>query len=289
MGTPVTKEELDEKMAIFGEQLFNRLIDQFHNNGATTSGGDKDTSTGKISDPLASKIEEARKAQEEYAYIPEDIYGTLIDPRVRTKKELEKYATAAVGIYQSGKYSNIHDAFISDFLYWDKEHFKLVKKEDLTTIHQLLANHGVSIRKDGRYAIWKALGEYIDVLWETDFKGHDSGVENATTCIPEPGEEVDNKHAPVQAMVLPEQLYKEPYSPYRTNNPRPSDISRFFPRELKYSGAPKEPLRRRYKTFMNAVRLSHVDIENTTIMFPLIETLFLTGQALLHFQDTIQG
>lgn len=69
---------------------------------------------------------------------------------------------------------------------------------------------------------------------------------------------------------------------------RPADVSKFFAKELRYGGAPTEPLCRRFKTFKNAVDLCEVDVENTDIMFPLIETSFLTGQALLEFQNVIR-
>ena len=75
----------------------------------------------------------------------------------------------------------------------------------------------------------------------------------------------------------------------RTASGRPSGVTKLFPRELKYTGSSTEPLRRRFKTFLNAVGLCNIGIENSTIMFPLLETSFLAGQALYHYQDNIRG
>ncbi len=72
------------------------------------------------------------------------------------------------------------------------------------------------------------------------------------------------------------------------NCSRPSDISKIFGRELRYSGGPKEPLRRRFDLFKDACDLSGVDTADTALMMKIIPTTFLSGQATIYFTDVIK-
>ena len=69
---------------------------------------------------------------------------------------------------------------------------------------------------------------------------------------------------------------------------RPSDIARIFTPDLKYSGGPKEPLRRRYSMFIDACHLSGIDVYNNNLMMKIIQTTFVTGQAAIYFADVIK-
>lgn len=69
---------------------------------------------------------------------------------------------------------------------------------------------------------------------------------------------------------------------------RPTDVYKFFSKELNYGGAPAKPLRRRYKTFVNAASLCGVDSQDE-VMMTLLETTFLRDQALLHYQDVVRA
>ena len=69
---------------------------------------------------------------------------------------------------------------------------------------------------------------------------------------------------------------------------RPADVSKLFPKDLKYSGNSIEPLRRRFQTFKNAVGLCNIDLENTVIMFPSVGNIISerTGTASLPRQHS---
>lgn len=70
---------------------------------------------------------------------------------------------------------------------------------------------------------------------------------------------------------------------------RPSDVSKLFAREMKYSGGPMEPLQRRYGSFKDACRLSDIDIHDTSVVFPLLKTTFLRGAAHIYFTDVVES
>ncbi len=67
---------------------------------------------------------------------------------------------------------------------------------------------------------------------------------------------------------------------------QPGDVSKLFPRESRYSGGTKEPIRRRYQIFLDACQLCGIDIEDKSVMFRLFQTTFLRGPALVYFMDT---
>jgi len=111
------------------------------------------------------------------------------------------------------------------------------------------------------------------------------------------GNPVDTEEVPLVPDIKPEvktELVANPEpiekvaNSHRSSSARPSDVARMFPRNLKYSGAPTEPLQRRFNQFLNTAKLANVDVTNLEMMFPLIETVFLKDQALLHFQDVIR-
>lgn len=70
---------------------------------------------------------------------------------------------------------------------------------------------------------------------------------------------------------------------------RPSDVSKLFPRDQKYSGGPMEPLHRRFGSFKDACSLSNIDMHDTNMVFPLLKTTFLKGPALIYFTDVAEG
>ena len=133
--------------------------------------------------------------------------------------------------------------------------------------------------------MYKSLGEYLGKRKLLNGKGvqHDIILRNGASVrkenVEERNAEFENESS----------VYSiKPSAPTGNCNPRPTEVSKLFGKDLRYSGKPTEPLRRRFKTFLNAVGLCNVDIENSDHMLLLLGTYFLTGQALHHYQDVVR-
>lgn len=72
------------------------------------------------------------------------------------------YAEEAAGLYSSGKYPNIAEAFLGDFEYWEDRHFKVLPNPTLTSIRDALIAGCVSVEKRVGLKIYKALADYKD-------------------------------------------------------------------------------------------------------------------------------
>ena len=116
--------------------------------------------------PTLTKGDAAEKAQEETPFDEEALYDTLIDPRVREKKHLEDFVLEALTFYKSGQILDVHRVFCNDFRYWGRQHFHSIKRVHLESINDLLMRQGIKVRKDGRFALWKAFGDYLDKIWD---------------------------------------------------------------------------------------------------------------------------
>ena len=194
-----------------------------------------------------------------------------------------------------------NNAFEESFLFWDEIHFDAVQRSVITKLRNFLVKHGVKIRMEQRLPISRALAEYVDQVWRREVKNdaevHDddankkdkNGVAIATNqSSPDPIPIDVEEDIPIVSMNQ-FMLTRLKDTCLRTSHARLADVSKLFPRDLKYSGNSIEPLRRRFQTFKNAVGLCNIDLENTAIMFPLLETSFLKGQALHHYQDNIRN
>lgn len=169
MGT-IVNEKVNEKISADQDERNKEINDirkelggvqQQMGKRAEEEDGNKD---GNKLDAI-SKEEGARQAQAEVEFDEKDVYTTLVDPSTRTKEELEDYAQAAITFYTSGKINNVKKALCDDFLYWKVSHFKLVKKDTLKTMEDLLEKQGIKIRQDGRFALRKSFGQYLESVW----------------------------------------------------------------------------------------------------------------------------
>ena len=228
-----------------------------------------------------SREDLAKEAQHEIEFDADDVYNTLVDPHLKEKKHLEEFVNAANERYKSGSLLDVPTAFEEDFYYWSLTHFRLVKRESLQSLRDILIANNVKLNKGRGVAISKALSDYIETIWSSsehqvkldpqhnqdrNFQGNISKDEGESKNSSDSGIQISTNRA----------------------SPRPSEVSKLFSRDEKYSGNSTEPLRRRFKTFCNAAKLCNVDPANVATMFPLMETTFLKGQALKHYQDVIR-
>lgn len=78
------------------------------------------------------------------------------------------------------------------------------------------------------------------------------------------------------------------YKKYRTaRRSRLMDVAKMFNEKNKYSGNPRQPLRRTWESFLASCSLAGVDTEDSDVMIPLIQTTFLLDQALIYFKDVV--
>lgn len=281
-------EEIERAISANNEIIFQRMQEFMEKAMLQHNGVQNDTNAPEMIEDPNERVFQANQAQAEVEFEATRLYDTLIDPRQRSKKEIEDYGDEVSKLYARPEFVNVHDAFCSDFVYWDTSHFKLMRRSTLSAINQSMIDQGVNLRADGRYSLWRVFGEYIDNLWKSNFavnppeNTNDAPPGNLSDC--ETAIPAEPPIAPIKAPVAK----SDSTTSTRERKGRPTYVSKLFPRELKYSGDPKEPLRRRFKTFINAVKLCEVDPENVQVMFALFETSFLTKQALLHFQDIIR-
>lgn len=280
------------------EQSTETLKAYIDNSLAHRDGGELNTNREGSNDTQGESRETCRiKDQSENVFDPTAIYDTLIDPYPCSKAQLVTFATDAIKFYRSGQVENNYDVFCYDFRYWEGQHFKVLPKPLQLSLEELLKRAGVNIRRDNRFSLWKALGDYVLHVWNSMAGDQGDGVENYTIEDKPPIVETPIVEAIQNQMVQkPEPLHdngsqKESSGTYNTRPRvgRPSDVSKLFSRDLKYGGEPTEPLQRRFASFMNVVKLCGIDPSNTEVMFPLIEMVFLKKQALLHFQDVIRN
>ena len=69
---------------------------------------------------------------------------------------------------------------------------------------------------------------------------------------------------------------------------RPGEVFKLLSSDLRYGGVSRKPIRRRWNSFVAACTLLKVDVEDTRTMFPLIQTTFLRGPALVYFMEVVK-
>lgn len=57
---------------------------------------------------------------------------------------------------------------------------------------------------------------------------------------------------------------------------------------MKYSGAPSEPLRRRYNTFLDACTGCGIEDNNKNTLLLLLQNIFLQVAALIYYRDQVK-
>jgi len=223
---------------------------------------------------------------------------------------LEAYAEAALNHYQNDTVYDVTAAFCEDFLYWDASHFRKIKKSTCVTLRDLLRSKGAKVIVNSKHTASKNLGSYMNMMWikcnddvqqegievntvqdgvELSTVEVENPVRNLTTRTNDGGEQPAEEDQVGDVAASNHELFDRERDMTRRNGPsRPTDVSKLFSRDLKYGGAPTEPLRRRFQLFLNACALFNVGTEDDT-MLVLFEAVFLTGQALLHFQDVIRN
>lgn len=237
----------------------------------------------------------ASDAQISKPYDPANSYETLIDPYPRTRKELTDYTIAATEQYEGDTYKNMGSAFIEDFIYWDESHFKLLPKPATIRLRDVLIDKGVGVRKEQRLPIYKALHQYVKSEVEAMEKG--TAASAARKVGPNYWELPDppgSKH--VSPSSRPD--YSKDFDGSApscgqsrhilSNRGRPSDIGKLFRKDLRYSGASREPIRRLWAAFMDSCELCSMDTTDTPSMMRLIQTSFVTGNAFRYFMDYVK-
>eukprot|EP00171_Calliarthron_tuberculosum_P022068 IDg22068t1 len=229
--------------------------------------------------------------QAQKPFEPRNQYETLINPFVRTQKELCDYAATATEKYETDEYQNLGTSFVEDFLYWDESHFKLLQKATALRLRDILIDNGVEVRKEQRLPVYKALHEYVKTQFEAMPREQKGQVNDYNTRNPPESYEIRSKESEAKHR---SNLEHEANS-HRTNigrgsssRGRPSDISKLFRKDLRYSGASREPIRRLWEAFMDACELCNIDTTDTTSMLRLIQTSFVTGHAFRYFMDHVR-
>eukprot|EP00171_Calliarthron_tuberculosum_P022600 IDg22600t1 len=208
----------------------------------------------------------ASDAQQSKPFEPDNSYETLIDPYIRTQKELCEYAEAAIAQYEGDQYKDLGSAFIEDFIYWDESHFKLLPKPIAMRLRDCLFDSGSGIRKEQRLPIFKALHQFVKPELDAMKK---------SLTVPE-------------ASRNESKVWKPPDTRPSSNRGRPSDIGKLFRKDLRYSGASREPIRRLWEAFLDSCELCSMDTTDTVSMMRLIQTSFVTGNAFRYFMDYVK-
>ncbi len=183
----------------------------------------------------------------------------------------------------------LNSRFLEDFYFRDEYHFLTIQRKQAQELRDLFVTKGAHVEKRARFSIRKALDNY---------RKHLISKEGISLKIP-PG-----THPP------PPSLPKDPLSKFSShpkthhipsaqtknilsggNNltPKPSDVAKSFPFPEKYSGNPRENIRRRYNLFISACRFLGVNTEDTFVVLDVIQLVFLKGTAQKFFTDSILG
>lgn len=106
--------------------------------------------------------QQARKAQEEFAPLDEnDIYGTAIDPFVRTRQKRITYDKEATQWNNYEELGNVKAVFEADFSFRTKEHFKSLPNTILSKMRDILVKRNVHIERRPGLGMSTALTQYI--------------------------------------------------------------------------------------------------------------------------------
>lgn len=142
-------DSLGEKLDKLTEILAGNLV----NNSAAASEDEEDaveeaevSYAGVNQEP--SLIDRAAREQDRAGdFVPDDVYMTLVNPFVRTKKELTEYGDLAEEIYRLGEFESIQNAFKEDFQHWAETHFRCLHKPTVVSIREMLLKEGAQVRK----------------------------------------------------------------------------------------------------------------------------------------------
>ena len=69
---------------------------------------------------------------------------------------------------------------------------------------------------------------------------------------------------------------------------RPGEVFKLLTSDLRHGRGSRKPIRRRWNSFVAARTLLKVDVEDTRTMFPLSQTTFLRGPALVYFKEVVK-
>lgn len=290
---PDVRDELNE----IKEQI-SALTQMFLNSQGNTG------QLGRQSARATSAEEIAAEAQALEPFDPDNCYDTLIDPQPRTKKELCDYVDEAVDFYGTGDLSDVGEMFFCDFRHWNESHFSSLNKKTLVALRDVLLSKGLQIKKGSGFSMAKALMGFLEtfkaglpeIIPALDVS---SGV-GATTQPPSPSFVLVPR--PTETMATrtgsPQDAHRSAIrnTPISHNDshgsprsrPRPSDVAKLFPKEMRYSGAPSEPLRRMYATFVDACELAGIEPDNSFLLLRLMQNVFLKDAALVYYMDRLK-
>lgn len=231
-------------------------------------------------------MEDARTAQIAFGeFDPQDIYHTLVDPHQRSRQERMEYAKQAAKIYASGDCQDVQAVFEEDFFYWSASYFKELPTAVISNIRNTLINEGVPIGKRAGLRMSTALADYVTTIRKK------ATLEENLQAGTKTERDVHNANEPLDYTVEPSREIRntsvEEFKPRIGSNARPGDVSKLFGNDFRYSGGPTEPIRRRFDIFLNACHLCGVNTSQKETMFPLLQTTFLRGPALIHFMDVV--
>lgn len=105
--------------------------------------------------------QEAMAAQElRGAFDPDDVYGTLVDPRGRSKDELIEFTRTFLDTANTGIDMDIDEEFVARFRHWDEINFRNLPKTDTVRLRDALLDKGAPVRA-GRFPAFRALAVRI--------------------------------------------------------------------------------------------------------------------------------
>lgn len=211
----------------------------------------------------------------------------MIDPFQRTRQERTGFAKDAASYYTYRELHDIKDLFRKDFFFWTKAQFNSLSNVTINKIRNSLLSEVIPNRKRPGLRMSKALVDYVENiivngatkkrrLSSNEYNGSKSNNEfkkGSSFCVKLSAS--DSKRGGVG---------KETRS---VDQSRPGNVSKLFAKEMKYSGAPTEPIQQRFRIFLNSYRLCGVDEKDKIVVLPLLETTFLQVPALMYFLDEV--
>lgn len=154
--SPLTLDALDARLGRL-EQVATRLealatrIEESSSSPSKRAGRD-----GRDGGRPSVRKQEAAAAQElRGAFDPDDVYGTLVDPRGRSKDELIDFARAFLDSTNITDV-DIDEEFVARFRHWDEVNFRSLPKAETVRLRDTLLDKGASVR-GGRFPAFRAL------------------------------------------------------------------------------------------------------------------------------------
>ena len=296
-------KSLSESLSNAVENAFTKMRGELNeiNNISNLSSTNKDTGMNILTEkesedqieqsgvqpinPNLSLHENAIIAQGKDPFDPKNPYDTLVNPFDRSKKELCDFADTALGLYESDSFPKVYEAFQEDFFYWNEQHLSLLPAKICHSLRNLLEKENVKIRKLPGLRVSKAISELLETA-RKDSSEQKSECETYHRQAPQQNASEKSGEGNLNIIGQQSKLYQKHYD---KSVGRPSEVSKLFPSNMRYTGSPKEPIRRRYSNFLDACHLCQIDTDNTDLMLKIIPISFLSEQALIFFTDNVKN